>query len=137
MYRCCIKRTLYCILWPFGNTTGDVLTGKTETERKLKFEMQEDIENETGWDRVKKIFEKKYSSKIFNNEILYLIFCSEFGGLSPELSSITQVTWLSIFVGAVYGGIHFSREAYINFIKNNQATSFQNHFEAKVIYLRI
>lgn len=57
--------------------------------------------------------------------------CSEFGGLNPELSSITQVAWLSIFVGAIYGGINNSKEAYLDFIKNNQATAFSNHMDAK------
>lgn len=60
-----------------------------------------------------------------------LFYCSDFGLLSSELTSITQVTWLSIFVGAIYGGINNSKEAYIDFIKNNQATAFKSHFEAK------
>ncbi|CAH1969568.1 unnamed protein product [Acanthoscelides obtectus] len=38
---------------------------------------------------------------------------------------------MSIFVGSIYGGVVNSRKAYVDFMKNNQATSFLDHFEAK------
>lgn len=57
---------------------------------------------------------------------------SEFGGISYELSSILQVASLSLFMGGLYGGISYSKEAYIEFIKNNQATAFKSHLDAKV-----
>lgn len=56
---------------------------------------------------------------------------SEFNEISPELNSILNVGFLSTVVGAIYGGIMDSKEAYINFMKNNQATAFKTHLEAK------
>lgn len=41
---------------------------------------------------------------------------------------------MSLFVGACYGGVLHSRGAYVDFIKNNQATVFHDHLEAKVNY---
>lgn len=59
--------------------------------------------------------------------------CSEFGNMSQELNSILYLSSLSIFVGAVYGGIMSTKTTYIDFIKNHQATAFKNHLDAKVI----
>lgn len=41
-------------------------------------------------------------------------------------------------MGAIYGGIIQSRQAYMNFMENNEATAFKSHLDAKVIsiYLR-
>lgn len=39
---------------------------------------------------------------------------------------------MSCFVGALYGGVVSSRGAYMDFIKNNQATAFNDHLHAKV-----
>lgn len=61
-----------------------------------------------------------------------IINFSEFGKLSPELNSVLQMGFFATFIGALYGGINHSKVAYLNFIDNNQATSFKNHFEAKV-----
>lgn len=47
------------MLWPFGSNTADVLTGKTQTEQKFKKEIENEIQEESGWDRVKKIFDKE------------------------------------------------------------------------------
>lgn len=41
---------------------------------------------------------------------------------------------MSAFIGALYGGVLSSRIAYMDFISNNQATTFRDHFEAKVRY---
>lgn len=58
--------------------------------------------------------------------------CSEFGNLSMELVTIMNVSALSLFVGAIYGGVNYSRNTYVNFIKNNQATAFRDPIDAKV-----
>lgn len=58
MIRSCVKRSFYyCAFWPLSGFGDDVVTGKTETERKA----QDEIKNsaETGWERVKRIFQKE------------------------------------------------------------------------------
>uniref|UniRef100_T1HU93 Complex I assembly factor TIMMDC1, mitochondrial n=1 Tax=Rhodnius prolixus TaxID=13249 RepID=T1HU93_RHOPR len=67
-----------------------------------------------SWDRVRKIFT-----------------VDEFGTISPELSTICQSTFFTVFVGACYGGFVQSREAYLQFIERNQASQFVDHYEAK------
>jgi len=69
---------------------------------------------ETGWDRVKKIFE-----------------IDEFGNISYEANSVLQTAAMSLFVGAMYGGVKESKAAYTDFMRVNEATSFKNHMEAK------
>uniref|UniRef100_T1GLJ1 Uncharacterized protein n=1 Tax=Megaselia scalaris TaxID=36166 RepID=T1GLJ1_MEGSC len=49
----------------------------------------------------------------------------EFGTISAELNSIYQAGLFGAFVGAVYGGILYSREGYIDFLEKNQATAFK------------
>lgn len=49
------------------------------------------------------------------------------------MNYIYQSTACSVLAGVVYGGITNSRAAYIKFMENNQATAFDNTFEAKVI----
>lgn len=39
---------------------------------------------------------------------------------------------LSLFAGCIYGGIYGSKDAYNDFITNNTASTFKNHFDAKV-----
>lgn len=58
MFRCCVKRSVYSFLWPFGSTT-DLVTGKTQTETKLQEEIKDKTESESGWQRVRNIFKKK------------------------------------------------------------------------------
>lgn len=59
MLRNCVKRSLFCVLWPFNSITDDVVTGKTKTEQKVKDEIKSYSKAETGWERVKTIFKKK------------------------------------------------------------------------------
>lgn len=59
MFRSCVKCSLYCATWPFFPSKADVVSGKTPTEEKLKEEITTHSKTETGWDRVKHIFEKK------------------------------------------------------------------------------
>ncbi|VEN48696.1 unnamed protein product [Callosobruchus maculatus] len=97
---------------PISNLFGDdKLDNATPTEQKTDKTV---VQPETGWDRVKQMFQT-----------------DEFGNVSPEANTILQVAAMSIFVGSIYGGVVNSRGAYIEFMKNNQATSFINHFEAK------
>ncbi|KAK4875098.1 hypothetical protein RN001_011520 [Aquatica leii] len=72
------------------------------------------FEKETGWERVCQLFRK-----------------DDFGRISSELHSIIQISCFSTVFGIFYGGIVYSREAYIDFMKNNQATAFTSHFDAK------
>ncbi|CAH1112808.1 unnamed protein product [Psylliodes chrysocephalus] len=105
--------TRYCLL-PFSIAnifSADKLDNLTETEKKSD---RTSLKNETGWDRLKKMFE-----------------VNEFGNLTNEVNSILQVACMSIFVGALYGGVINSRAAYLEFMRSNEATSFANHLEAK------
>lgn len=52
--------------------------------------------------------------------------------MSVELHSVAQATMSGLFVGACLGGFAKSRDAYLHFIENNQATIFQSTFQAKV-----
>lgn len=58
MFRCCVKRSVYCILWPFSSIP-DIVSGKTQTEAKVQEEIKLKSETETGWERVKNIFKRK------------------------------------------------------------------------------
>lgn len=73
-----------------------------------------DDTEETGWDRVVKLFQK-----------------DEYDNYSPELGNIYQTTVLTGFVGACYGGFIHSRDAYLSFIEKNEASKYADHFEAK------
>ncbi|KAF7282222.1 hypothetical protein GWI33_003022 [Rhynchophorus ferrugineus] len=70
--------------------------------------------DETGWDRIKRMFE-----------------VNEFGDISYEANSILQCAALSMFIGGIYGGTINSKNAYMDFMRNNEATKFKHQFEAK------
>ncbi|KAG5889237.1 hypothetical protein JTB14_006373 [Gonioctena quinquepunctata] len=89
---------------------GDKLSNVTETEKRA----DKDVVEETGWDRVKRMYT-----------------VDEFGNVTHEANSILQVGAMSVFVGALYGGVVNSRVAYLEFMKNNEATSFKSHLDAK------
>ncbi|XP_014476188.1 PREDICTED: RPII140-upstream gene protein [Dinoponera quadriceps] len=72
------------------------------------------IEDEYGWDRIKKIFK-----------------LNEEGMFTKELQSIINITVAGSFTGMVIGGILVSKNTVNNFISNNEATKFASHFEAK------
>nr|SVE73881.1 EOG090X0FS6 [Daphnia atkinsoni] len=81
---------------------------------KLAERAQLQIQNETGWDRLKSIFET-----------------DEFNGVSPELDNAMSAGTLGLFAGMFIGGIPASKMAYDDFIDRNKAASFENHFDAK------
>ncbi|XP_072940271.1 complex I assembly factor TIMMDC1, mitochondrial [Epargyreus clarus] len=68
----------------------------------------------TGFDRVKTMFKK-----------------NEFDEISAELNNVVQMTLCGCFFGACMGGFARSKDAYVNFIENNQATIFKSTMEAK------
>ncbi|KAG6460966.1 RPII140-upstream gene protein [Manduca sexta] len=69
---------------------------------------------ETGWDRVRAMYSK-----------------NEYEEVSVEVHSVLQSTLCGAFFGACFGGFLKSRDAYIYFIENNQATIFQSTMQAK------
>ncbi|XP_052752365.1 RPII140-upstream gene protein [Galleria mellonella] len=69
---------------------------------------------QTGWERVKKMYRK-----------------NEFDEISPELHTVAQASLCGAFVGACMGGFTSSRQAYVYFIENNQATIFKSTMQAK------
>ncbi|KAJ8964855.1 hypothetical protein NQ314_004573 [Rhamnusium bicolor] len=91
---------------------GDQLDKVTETEKTADMSV---MQNETGWDRVRRIFR-----------------VDEFGNISHEANSVLQVAAMSTFIGSIYGGVINSRVAYMEFMRNNEATAFKSHLEAKV-----
>lgn len=42
-----------------------------------------------------------------------------------------QASFFGLFVGAIYGGVMHSRTAFLGFMERNQATAFENHWDAK------
>ncbi|CAH2107532.1 unnamed protein product [Euphydryas editha] len=75
---------------------------------------QTDSGEKSGWDRVRAMYSK-----------------NEFDEVSVELHNVAQATMCGLFVGACLGGFAKSRDAYLHFIENNQATIFQSTFQAK------
>lgn len=68
----------------------------------------------TGWERVKAMYKK-----------------DEYGEMSVELHSAVQSSLCGAFFGACMGGFVRSRQAYLYFIENNQATIFKTTMQAK------
>ncbi|XP_063379566.1 RPII140-upstream gene protein [Cydia fagiglandana] len=68
----------------------------------------------TGVDRLKNMF-----------------YRNEYDEVSPELRTVIQSGLCGCFVGACMGGFVKSRDAYLYFIENNQATIFKSTMEAK------
>lgn len=60
-------------------------------------------------------------------------YFSEFDEVSPELHTVVQSTLCGAFVGVCFGGFVSSREAYLYFIENNQATAYKTVGDAKVL----
>ncbi|CAG9785161.1 unnamed protein product [Diatraea saccharalis] len=73
----------------------------------------EDASN-SGWERVKKMYTR-----------------NEFEEVSFELHNVIQSACCGAFVGACFGGFVKSRNAYLYFIENNQATIFKSTTDAK------
>ncbi|XP_077273526.1 RPII140-upstream gene protein [Temnothorax americanus] len=72
------------------------------------------LDDELGWDRVKKIFTLDQN-----------------GMLTKELQSITNITLSGIVIGTAIGGMGVTKDTVNNFIANNEATRFISHFDAK------
>ncbi|KAG7299562.1 hypothetical protein JYU34_016536 [Plutella xylostella] len=68
----------------------------------------------TGYDRLKEMYTR-----------------NEYLEASVELYNVVQATFTGAFIGACMGGFVRSREAYLYFIENNQATIFTSTMEAK------
>lgn len=57
MYRHCVKRYITIgAIFPFDVFSPDNVTGKTKTEQQANFDV---LLQETGWDRLKKMFQTK------------------------------------------------------------------------------
>ncbi|XP_012536165.1 RPII140-upstream gene protein [Monomorium pharaonis] len=72
------------------------------------------LDDELGWDRVKRIF-----------------FLNESGLYTKELQSIINVTLSGVAIGLAIGGIGATRNTVDDFITTNEATRFSSHFDAK------
>ncbi|KAF5290006.1 hypothetical protein FQR65_LT11672 [Abscondita terminalis] len=109
MFRTNAKRILLTV--PFFSLDNDKVSKDIKTVQDADFTV---FDKETGWDRVKQLFMK-----------------DDFGRISSELHSIIQIASFSTIFGMLYGGVVYSRNAYLEFMKNNEATAFNSHFEAK------
>ncbi|CAH2253593.1 RPII140-upstream gene protein [Pararge aegeria] len=68
----------------------------------------------TGWERVKAMY---YRNEQDENSV--------------ELHNVVQASLTGMFIGAVLGGFVKSREAYLYFIENNQATIYTSTVQAR------
>ncbi|XP_066157248.1 RPII140-upstream gene protein [Euwallacea fornicatus] len=92
--------------------SNDKLVNATKTEQMSALEPS--ISSETGWDRVKQMFQ-----------------FDEFGNITQEFHTVIQAASMSMLIGVIYGGTRQGRHAYEQFIKNNEATTFRTPLEAK------
>lgn len=92
--------------------------GTWSTEEPRHWECQENVPD--GVSFIDRLFTR-----------LYPPIFSEFGTVSAELNSVYQAGLFGTLVGALYGGVINSREAYISFLEKNQATAFKSHLDAK------
>nr|SVE75450.1 EOG090X0FS6 [Daphnia dolichocephala] len=95
-------------------SNNDVIDPKSPTAQKLAEQVNLRIQNETGWDRLKSIFET-----------------DEFNAISPELDNVLTAGTAGLIAGMFMGGIPASKIAHGDFIDRNKASTFENHFEAK------
>ncbi|XP_033221563.1 RPII140-upstream gene protein [Belonocnema kinseyi] len=101
-------------LFPFKffNDNKDAPDPKT-VEKYIK-NKDENVLNETGKDRLRKMFSK-----------------NEYGEISPEIRYCMHIGSMAFIFGAIYGGVLRGRSAFIHFIDSNEATMFRNHLDAK------
>lgn len=65
----------------------------------------------------------------------FVFFFSEYEEISVELHNVGQAAMFGAFTGACLGGFAKSKDAYVYFIENNQATIFKSTLQAKVMYI--
>lgn len=85
-----------------------------EVDTKKSITMFNSFDNETGMDRLKKMFQT-----------------TEFGNSSPELSFINKTIMISFFLGSFIGLTVSSRSAVENVIRKYQSSAFANPHLAK------
>lgn len=77
------------------------LIGRENIHDRVADELKPAVDDsETGWDRVKKIFQP-----------------TEFGGWTQEAVVISQSTLMGSFIGMCYGGFIYSKDAYLEFMR--------------------
>ena len=115
----------------------DIIDPSSPTAQKLAEQAKIAIEKETGWDRVKGIFEIEYVCRnkwlvnLWFNTCIF--FISEFNTYSPELEITITAASVGTLIGFCMGALPASKAEYNDFITRNKATKFENHFEAKVM----
>lgn len=90
------------------------LSGSNQYDKPVHPVLKPLIEDELGWDRVKRIFRQ-----------------TEEHGLTKELQSIINVTLSGTVFGVILGGTRSTKHTVNNFISSNEATRFGNHIDAK------
>ncbi|CAK1553515.1 unnamed protein product [Leptosia nina] len=100
------SRLMPAVVIPFFNSNN-------ENDYDMLSPKEEKV-SQTGWNRVQCMFKT-----------------NDYHELSIELHNVLQTSLMGVFFGVCYGGFTKSRDAYIYFIENNQATSFKSNFDAK------
>lgn len=60
-----------------------------------------------------------------------ITFTSEGHPVHPSIAGIVTTSLGSLLGGGIIGAIKSSRETFISFIENNEATQFRSHLDAK------
>jgi len=73
-----------------------------------------DDPNETGWDRVRAIFES-----------------TDHYSISQELNTMNQAGFAGVLFGGLYGGMIRARRDWFSYMENNTWTQYESHIDAK------
>ena len=116
----------------------DIIDPKSPTAQRLADEFNKNVENETGWDRVKDIFKIEYAIYFLLMLPYYLIITLVSSpidnSISYELDNALTGASFGTVIGFFMGAIPASKIAHNNFIDKNKASTFTTHFEAKVFF---
>ncbi|XP_039313693.1 RPII140-upstream gene protein [Solenopsis invicta] len=105
MIRILIRSPLLMSIYPFQ---------KNNQYDKPVNAIMKPLDDELGWDRVKKIFS-----------------VDESGLFTKELQSIINITLSGFAIGLAVGGMSATKNTVDHFITTNEATKFTSHFDAK------
>lgn len=60
-----------------------------------------------------------------------IFMADKYGKLTPEFVTLTHMSCCSILSGVMFGSFLYGKQSWLDFMENNHATQFVNHFEAK------
>ncbi|CAN7941380.1 unnamed protein product, partial [Ixodes hexagonus] len=83
----------------------------SEIDRPIDFSQISVLKNETGWDRLRTMFDMS-------------------AGMGPELELVKTGVGLGLALGGLSGGLNYAKQAKINYIRQNEANYFVKPKEA-------